>query len=528
VAQTKTVVLLLVGAVLFGLVVCGGGGAYWYFTHYRAASAPDVGPLAGQALSLPADTAVLGGFDLKGFLASAAYKQIAASKDLKANLEKSLSEAETKTGIRFDRDVDRAMLAVSNVGAATPDGAVIALGRFDRAKIMKAVEASAQAAGAGVTSKTLEGVAIEVVAEPGKPPGEFGVLDDTTLVAGTPGAVEALVTNRAKGLRPLEGNAALIGLVKGLDAGSGYWLVVDQSVIARGQKEAGGAAPPVPLPKNLTLAGKFDGGMDLTGEMADEAAAKGAEQMLAQGLEMVRGMAEQNAQQVPGAKAVLESIKIKADGKSLRISLPSAGGGSAALGGVLASLALPGLIRAQGLGLAGAAPSGGEVPKAASVPDIPVPGSLAPAEPPVAPPVTTPVATPRPRAPVATRATPPARTPAPSRPAPPPTTVAATPPPAAPAQPLHVGGPIAEPKKVKNVSPNYPAAARSARTQGMVILECTISPQGRVSDVRVLRGVPLLDEAAMDAVRQWEYEPTLVNGVPVPVVMTVTVNFKLH
>jgi TonB family protein len=58
-------------------------------------------------------------------------------------------------------------------------------------------------------------------------------------------------------------------------------------------------------------------------------------------------------------------------------------------------------------------------------------------------------------------------------------------------------------------------------------MECTISPQGNVVDVKVLRGIPLLDGAAVDAVKQWIYTPTLLNGVPVPVIMTVTVKFKL-
>jgi protein TonB len=63
--------------------------------------------------------------------------------------------------------------------------------------------------------------------------------------------------------------------------------------------------------------------------------------------------------------------------------------------------------------------------------------------------------------------------------------------------------------------------------QGIVILECRIDPRGEVVDVKVLRGVPLLDAAAVDAVRQWRYAPTLLNGVPVSVIMTVTVNFRL-
>ena len=91
---------------------------------------------------------------------------------------------------------------------------------------------------------------------------------------------------------------------------------------------------------------------------------------------------------------------------------------------------------------------------------------------------------------------------------------------------VRVGGNIREPTKLKNVNPTYPDIARQARVQGIVILECTISPQGRVTDVKVLRGIPLLDQSAIDAVKQWVYTPTLLNGVPVPVIMTVTVNFK--
>jgi protein TonB len=96
-----------------------------------------------------------------------------------------------------------------------------------------------------------------------------------------------------------------------------------------------------------------------------------------------------------------------------------------------------------------------------------------------------------------------------------------------PTQAVRVGGQIKEPKKLKNVPPVYPDIAKQARVQGVVILECTISPQGKVTDVKVLRGIPLLDQAAIDAVKQWVYTPTLLNGVPVPVIMTVTVNFKL-
>ena len=93
---------------------------------------------------------------------------------------------------------------------------------------------------------------------------------------------------------------------------------------------------------------------------------------------------------------------------------------------------------------------------------------------------------------------------------------------------VRVGGKIRPPTKVKDVQPVYPAAAKSARVSGVVIVEATIGADGKVIDAKVLRSVPMLDQAALDAVRQWEFTPTLLNGAPVPVVMTVTINFKLQ
>ena len=102
------------------------------------------------------------------------------------------------------------------------------------------------------------------------------------------------------------------------------------------------------------------------------------------------------------------------------------------------------------------------------------------------------------------------------------------PPPPPPAAPVRVGGNIKTPTKTKDVRPTYPAIAQSARVQGVVIIEATIGPNGAVQDAKVLRSIPLLDQAALDAVRQWQFTPTLLNGVPVPVIMTVTVNFTLQ
>ena len=102
------------------------------------------------------------------------------------------------------------------------------------------------------------------------------------------------------------------------------------------------------------------------------------------------------------------------------------------------------------------------------------------------------------------------------------------PPPAAPRQPLRVGGLIRAPQKIRDVAPRYPTIAQSAGVEGLVILEAVIGEDGSVQNVRVLRGKPLLDDAAANAVRQWRFTPTLLNGQPVPIVMTVTVSFTLN
>jgi len=92
---------------------------------------------------------------------------------------------------------------------------------------------------------------------------------------------------------------------------------------------------------------------------------------------------------------------------------------------------------------------------------------------------------------------------------------------------VRVGGNIRPPKKTKDVTPIYPPDAKSAGVQGVVIIEAVIGADGKVAKTKVLRSVPQLDGAAVAAVKQWEFTPTLLNGKPVPVVMTVTVNFKL-
>ena len=92
--------------------------------------------------------------------------------------------------------------------------------------------------------------------------------------------------------------------------------------------------------------------------------------------------------------------------------------------------------------------------------------------------------------------------------------------------PVRVGGNIKTPARIEYAEPVMPEAARQAGIRGVVILEITIGSDGRISDAKVLRSIPLLDSAALDAARKWRYEPTFLNGTAVPVIMTATVNFQ--
>ena len=105
----------------------------------------------------------------------------------------------------------------------------------------------------------------------------------------------------------------------------------------------------------------------------------------------------------------------------------------------------------------------------------------------------------------------------------PPAPVVSTPPP-----PRRVSDGIKAPVKVVNVPPDYPELARRTRVEGVVILETVIDELGNVTSARVLRGHPLLNQAALDAVQRWKFTPTRLNDEAIPVVMTVTVQFKLH
>ncbi len=97
-----------------------------------------------------------------------------------------------------------------------------------------------------------------------------------------------------------------------------------------------------------------------------------------------------------------------------------------------------------------------------------------------------------------------------------------------PTAPVPVGGRIKAPIRVAYAPPIYPTIAQNAHVQGDVMIQAIIGVDGSVQNLRLLRGHLLLNDAALDAVSRWRYTPTLLNGVAVPVVMTVTVSFQLR
>jgi protein TonB len=101
----------------------------------------------------------------------------------------------------------------------------------------------------------------------------------------------------------------------------------------------------------------------------------------------------------------------------------------------------------------------------------------------------------------------------------------AVPPP--PPQIVRIGGKIAAPRIVHRVEPVYPTLALAARLTAVVVLEAQVDTHGSVQSVKVLNGHPIFDEAALEAVKQWRYQPLLLNGEPTGFILSVVITFSI-
>lgn len=93
--------------------------------------------------------------------------------------------------------------------------------------------------------------------------------------------------------------------------------------------------------------------------------------------------------------------------------------------------------------------------------------------------------------------------------------------------PVRLGGRVRAPRQIERVEPKYPPLARQTHTQGTVVIEAVLDESGNVVEMKIVSGPPLLVQAALDAVKQWKYEPTYLNDQPVAVQMNVSVTFTL-
>jgi TonB family protein len=94
--------------------------------------------------------------------------------------------------------------------------------------------------------------------------------------------------------------------------------------------------------------------------------------------------------------------------------------------------------------------------------------------------------------------------------------------------PQRIGGDVAQANLLVKIEPVYPALARAARVQDYVMFQTEISKEGKVTNLIILHGHPLLNDAALEAVRNWQYKPILLNGQAIDVVTTVTINFSFN
>lgn len=94
-------------------------------------------------------------------------------------------------------------------------------------------------------------------------------------------------------------------------------------------------------------------------------------------------------------------------------------------------------------------------------------------------------------------------------------------------QPVRVGGRVRRPQLVKQIAPKYPPLARDAHITGEVVIDAILDERGNVTEMKVISGPPLFYSAAMDALREWKYEPTYLNDEPISVQLIVTITFRL-
>ncbi|MBK5255396.1 MAG: hypothetical protein JJE39_05135 [Vicinamibacteria bacterium] len=236
-----------------------------------------VGPVPPEALALPADSAVVMGFDVRALTGSQFYAKFGGEGE--PGRVEALAEIERKTGLNPARDIDSVVVAVrpqtedpksaepalDGVRRHRPENALVFVtGRFDAARLEASIPETGKA-----SKERRDGVTIYREAS-GKSNGAVALLDAGILVAGDTASVDTFLANRASG-RGIRDNAALVSLLESVEPGSTFWAVGGPSVLSRVTSEIGGPAANLPAIKQVVAYGHLDPevGMTATAEAAD-------------------------------------------------------------------------------------------------------------------------------------------------------------------------------------------------------------------------------------------------------------------
>jgi hypothetical protein len=307
--MTRSRLVLITSSAIVGLGTLAALGAL-VLDPARAA----VGPLPAAALALPATSRYVIGFDVPRFLASPLYERL-TRKQPEKDIFKDLRE---QVGVDPRRDVDRIVFA----GARGHAMAAMVFGRFDRYRLGRALETRK-----GVTWKTHAGLTVYFMGEARNTTHAVAFLDDQTLVLGDREGVLATLDNHA-GAGSLRSNAALIGLLGQVKAGSTLWMVGDAELLSalpsalpgsRATSEQPSQTMNLPRLKGLIATGEFDPALDLDviGETEDEAAARNLADLVRGGVALISLQAAQK----PELRELATAISVTTDVRRVRVNV---------------------------------------------------------------------------------------------------------------------------------------------------------------------------------------------------------------
>ena len=306
--MTRTRTLLFASTLVVVLGVVAALGALW-LDPLRAA----VGPLPAEALVLPADARFVMGLDVQRFTASPFYARFAKQRGLRPD---SLRELEEKTGLDPARDVEQIVVAGS-ADRQSP-GIALVIGRFDLYKLGRTLETEGK-----VRGYNHDGVTVYAFKEDAKSASAVAFLDERSLLFGPKAQVEAAVSSRTRGEAPLRRNTALLALVEKLRPGSTFWMVGDQSLLSSLPSTVpgpggNGATMTLPSLRSLTVTGDLDPQVSLavTGEAADEAAARSLADLVRGGVALV----SLQAQQKPELQQLASAITVATEANKVLVS----------------------------------------------------------------------------------------------------------------------------------------------------------------------------------------------------------------